>query len=162
MAAQAQTAPATGTATVTVACKIPQGFILKLFEKKEITEVTLGGSRTVKQFFPTGDEFRLNGSAHAQNEGPRCHTVGGFAITDGVPKDFWNQWLDQNRTLPAVQNGMIIAFDSAGKTVGAAKEGRTIKTGLERLNPHDLPVLDPRFKLQTADNAVAQIGHVEE
>lgn len=162
MAAQAQTKPVTGTDSVTVLCKIPQGFMMQLHEKRTFTEVGLGHSKEVSQFFPTGHEFRLNGSAHAQNEGPHCRTVGAYAVTEGVPKEFWEKWLEQNKTLEAVKNGMIVGFDETDYAVDFAKENRALKTGLERLNPHDLPKLDQRFKVVTADEQVAPIGFVEE
>lgn len=158
----AQSVPATGTATVTVACKIPQGMRCVIHEERELNEVTLGGSRRVKESFPTDREFIIKGPAHAQNEGPRCRVVAGFAITEGVPKDLWDEWRRQFAALPAVKSGMIFAYESLDKVVDGAKDKRTVKTGLERLNPHALPQLDPRFKLETADEAVAQIGFIEE
>lgn len=162
MASPVQHTPATGTATVTVACKIPQGMRCVIHETREMNEATMGGSRLIKQSFPTDAEFFVKGPAHAQNEGPRCRVVAGFAITEGVSKDLWDQWLVQFASLPAVKNRMIFAYESQSKAFDAAKEARAIKTGLERLNPHALPQMDPRFKLKTADDAVAQIGAVEE
>jgi hypothetical protein len=155
--------PVSGTDTVTVACKIPQGMSLQLHEPREITEVTMGGSRTVKQFFPIGEAFKINGSAHAQNEGPRCRTVGGFALTEGVPAELWGKWMEQTGKFhPAVIAKHLFAFPDMGRAVDAAKEARKVKTGLERLNPHDLPVLNKNFPIKTADEAVAEIGNVEE
>ena len=168
-AAQPQTRPATGTETVTVACKIPQGFILQLHEPRDLSEVTMGGHRDVKQYFPVGEPFRLNGAAHGQNEGPRCRVVGGFALTDGVPKELWDKWLEQNKTLPAVVNRMLFAYPSTSHAVAAAKEVKTLKTGLERLNPNALPQIfdKKRFKVEAAEDMPTEVkesiaGHVEE
>jgi hypothetical protein len=163
MSAQPQTKPATGTETVTVASKIPQGLILQLFKPREIEMTALGGSQKATQFFPTGDEFTIAGAAHPQNEGPRCRTVGGFAITDGVPKSLWDAWMEQTgRYLPAVINKMIFAFPNSERATDAAKDHRTVLTGLERINPNKPPVLDPRFQIKTSDDQKAIIGHVEE
>lgn len=150
------------TATVTVACKIPQGLRCRLHEKRRVDEVTLGGTRTVEQFFATDKEFVVHGPAHGQNEGPRHLTVAGYAITRGIDKSLWDAWYEQNLELDAVQRNLIFAYESTDKAKDAAKEGRTIKTGLERLNPHELPSFDNRFKLKTADDAVAQIGRIED
>lgn len=149
------------TATVIVACKIPQGMRCRLHEKKRITEVSLGGSREVDQYFATDQEFTVHGPAHAQNEGPRYLTVAGYAITRGVDKSLWDAWYEQNLELDAVQRNLIFAYESADKTKDAAKEGRKLKTGLERINPHELPSFDNRFKLKTADDAVVQIGQID-
>lgn len=163
MSAQPQTKPATGKETVTVACKIPQGLVLQIHEKRTMKVVATHGVTEEERYFPKGEPFVLNGSAHAQNEGPRCRTVGAFAITHGVPKDMWEMWMEQTgRHHPAVLSGMLFAFPDEDRTIAAAKEKRKIVTGLERLNPHKLPNLNPNFPLKTAEENVATIGNVEE
>jgi len=161
MNAHAEIAPATGTATVTVACKILSGMTCRIHEKRKVTVVGLGHSKSEDQWFETDRVFTVAGPAHAQNEGPRHQNVGGFAITYGVPKDLWDEWRRQNNDLPAVRNGHILAYETADKAMDAAKERKGLKTGLERVNPHDLPKIDPRFALKTADENVSQIGDVE-
>lgn len=148
-------------ATVTVACKIPQGMLCRIHEKRKITEVSLGGPRTVEQYFATDHQFVVNGPAHGQIEGPRHLTVAGYALTYGVPKDLWDAWYEQNLQLDAVQRNLIFAYDSPDMAKDAAKEHRKLKTGLERLNPHALPQLDPRFKLETAAENPSKIGDVD-
>jgi hypothetical protein len=162
MNAQAQVAPATGTATVVVACKVLNGMRCRIHEQKTITEVGLGVTRSVKQWVETDKEFVVAGPAHAQNEGPRHQISSGFALTYGVPKDLWDEWRRQNADLPAVKNGLILAYETPDKAMDAAKERKGLKTGLERVNPHDLPKIDERFKLKTADENVSQIGKIEE
>jgi hypothetical protein len=161
MSAQPQTKPATGTATVTVACKILSGFRCRIHEKKQFSIVGMGTTQTVEQYVEGEREFVLNGPAHAQNEGPRCVVSSGFALTHGVPKDFWDEWRRINTDLPAVRNGWIYAYETPDKVIDAAKERVGMKTGLERINPHNLPKINERFKLQTADENVSQIGNVE-
>lgn len=150
-------ARATGTATVTVGCKLPHGLICELFEARTIKEVTMGGSREVEQYFPTGQRFALNGPGHAQNEGPRCLVRNGFAITRGIPKDFWDKWMAANKTLPAVINGLIIAQANPQAVADAAKDRRAQKTGQERADPNNLPTLDPRMRLKTSEDQKAKI-----
>jgi len=162
MSAVPQTKPRTGTDTVAVGCKIPQGFTLQLHEFREMEEVTLGGHRTVRQAFPVGEPFVLNGPAHPQNEGPRCLIVGGFAVTHGVPKDLWDKWMDQTgKYLPAVREGMIIAYSAVGKLRDAARERVGVTTGLERLNPNKLPVMNKKFELKTADDSPIKFTEIE-
>jgi hypothetical protein len=157
-----QNSPATGTATVTVACKIPQGFQCTINEVREFSQVTKAGLAVTKQSFPTEKGFFLKGPAHGQNEGPRVLTAGGSAITQGVPKDLWDEWKAQHLDLPAVKNGLIYSLGSTDKTIDAAKERKAIKTGLERVNPNSPPSLDNRFKLKTADDSPVQIGRIED
>lgn len=163
MNAQAEVKPvATGTETVVVACKVLSGMRCRIHEKKKVTEVGLGVTRTIEQFVEVeGKEFVVAGPAHAQNEGPRHQIASTFALTYGVPKVLWDEWRRQNNDLPAVRNGLIFAYEAPDKAIDAAKEHKGIKTGLERVNPHDLPAIDPRFKLKTADENVSQIGKIE-
>lgn len=161
----AQRAPITGTATMTVICKIPQGILLQLHVQEKKTEVTQSGTREIVASRPIGDPFMINGPAHAQGEGVRHRTAHGFALTEDVPKELWEQWYEQTgRHLAACHNGLLMAFDNAGFAIDAAREAKRERTGLERLNPAALPNLgDQRFKIKTADEQVAAIEYpVEE
>lgn len=143
-------------ATVTVACKIPQGMLIQLHEKQEFDEVVQGGNRKNTRFVPTGEPIHIKGPAHPQNEGPRVRIVGGYALTERVPKDIWDRWVDQSgKHLPAMKNRLLYAYDTTAKTADAAREAKKQTTGLERLDPNNLPVQDKRFKLKTADEATA-------
>lgn len=164
--AQAQqeraTAPATGTATVVVGCKLPHGLHLDLFEKRTINEVTMGGSKAVEQYFQTGQRVTLNGTASLPGQGPRAAMRNGFAITRGVPKDFWDRWYAHNKTLPAVVNGLIVAEDSVSRVADAAKERKNEKTGQERIDPKNIPILDPRLRVATSEDQKAKIAEEDE
>jgi hypothetical protein len=162
-----QTAPATGTDIVSVACKIPSGWMLQLHAPQTFTAVTPVGNHEVTQYFPIEEDangnpasFRLNGPAHPQNEGPRCRVVLGFAITRGVPRDLWERWCVQNKTLPAFKNGMIHEYKDNDR--GSLKEYREQRTGMERINPANPPRLSNRFKVTTSDDQKAPIQYVEE
>ena len=153
----------TGTDTVTVICKIPQGIILQLHELRKVREVAPQGYREVEQYFPVEEPIEINGPAHGQNEGPRHLAYNGFAVTTGVPKDIWDRWMEETgKHLPAVKNGLLQAFSDKPHAADAAKENRAAKTGLERINPNKLPNIDPRFNLKTAKEQKAKISHVEE
>lgn len=127
---------ATGTQTVTVACKLPQGHRARLFAKHEIQSTTPAGViQTVTQFQPTGEEFVFRGPQHAQNEGPRVVTAGGFALTFGVPADFWDSWYAQHKDHDLVKSGLIFSQGRKADTIDAAKERKDLRTGLERVDP---------------------------
>ena len=136
--------PATGTATVTVACKLPHGLICRIHKKdKRMVPVYGGGYKEEEFWSETGEEFILNGNAYPQNEAPKVPLAHGFALTYGVRKDWWDAWIMQNRLLPAVKNGLIFAHERQGKTEDEAKEKAGVKSGLERLDPKNLP---PEFR----------------
>lgn len=122
--------------TVTVACKTPHGLILRGFRKTTVQVPVLGGGfREAVEYEPDGRRVTIFGNAAPQNGAPRTRVVCGFALTDGVDKDLWNEWIAANKDLPAVKNGLVFAYPSVTDTADAAKERKDIKSGFERIDP---------------------------
>lgn len=137
-------------ATVAVASKMPFDFVLKLYDFAERSEPVLGGgSRMFKQAQERvgAQTFIAQGNSWAQNRGPHQQLVGGFAITHGIPKAFWDEWLEQNERADYVKNGMLFAHQEVNSTLAQAREYEKEKSGLERLDPSNLPK-----GLETSDN----------
>jgi hypothetical protein len=150
----AASAPQTNsTATVTVACKLPHGLILRVFEMEEIEVQLLNGPpKKVKQAKELAKRFFVNGFSHAQNRAPDYEIVGGiplangtpnggYALTPGVPKDLWDLWWEQNKTSAMARNGLIWAMESRNDVGAKAADGAKIKSGLERMDPEHLPAI---------------------
>ncbi|SRR5258708_5335295 len=139
--------------TVTVACKLPHGLIMQLQEKTTQPQPVMGGGlREVDVWVPSNAHapITLYGNAHPQNMAPIADIASGFALTYDVPKDFWDQWVEQNKTLPAVKNGLVFAQPNSRRAKDEAKEKADLKTGFERLDPNNLPKEFSK-KVQTAD-----------
>ncbi len=138
---KSEPAPMTGTATVNVACKIPNGLVLRVYEMQEEFEpVQGGGQRRIDKAFQVGEDVVLNGSALdpvllRSGKLPLHPHVGGYAITRGVPKDFWELWLKQNVAHPAVKNGLVFAYESLDRVSDAARERETVESGFEGIDP---------------------------
>lgn len=131
--AQAQ---AQSTETVTVACKLPHGLELRVFDMIETQEPMFGGGyKPVKVARERAERAIIKGNAFPQEKGPSGPIIGGFALTHGVPKDLWDLWIKQNARLVAVQKGLIFAHLKADNTEAEAREKEEIKSGLERLDP---------------------------
>lgn len=92
--------------TVTVGCKLPHGLIIEVEGKR----VKLHGANTSR-------------------------VVGGYGLTPGVDKDFFDAWLKLSATSVVVKRGLIFAQDNPGKAEGQAKEQAEIRSGLEGLDP---------------------------
>ena len=104
---------ASGTATVTVGCKLPHGLML------DITEHGKEGRR-----------FRVKGSNAAG-------IIGGFGITPGVPKDLWDAWHKQHEQLEFVRKGLIFAYEKSTDTSARAKEvGVELTSGMDPIDPN--------------------------
>lgn len=136
-------------ATVVVASKAPFDIILKLYDFVERSEPVMGGGlRTFKQAQErlSAKSFIVQGNSWAQNQGPHQQIVGGYAITHGIPKAFWDEWLEQNQDLDMVKNKMIFAHAEAASVTSKATDQDEIKSNIERLDPKNLP-----RGLQTSD-----------
>lgn len=121
---------------VSVGCKLPHGLVLRVFNMIERdVPVMGGGSRTEKIAEQRAETATVHGWAHAQNAAPNCTIIGGYAITDGVDKDLWELWLSQNKNSDMVKAGLIFANEKSDSVSGKAKDGKDVRSGLERLDP---------------------------
>ena len=129
------------TAKVTIACKIAvPWFSLQLCEEREVAENTQTGPRTIKQWFRTGDVVRVRGTAYPAGTAPEGYPAkppmsGGYALTHGVDKDFWEAWVRQHAKAPYVLSGMIMAYEKPDSIAGATRERAGELSGLEPLDP---------------------------
>lgn len=129
-------------ATVTVASKLPMDLTLRLFTWATRNELVMGGGTRevrVAEAVRGTKEFIVQGNSWAQNKGAHQQIVGGYAITHGIPKEFWERWLDQNKDSDIITNGMLFAHQETASTMSEAKEKEKQKSGLERLDPNNLP-----------------------
>jgi len=127
-------------ATVSVACKLPHGLVLRVFSIVERDMPVMGGGvKTERIAEPRAESAVVHGWSHAQNSAPHCTIIGGYAITDNIDKGLWDLWLSQNKDSAMVKNGLIFANEKAESTTGKAKDGGKIQSGLERLDPTKLP-----------------------
>lgn len=135
------TAPARSGAMVTIACKHPGGLILRVFKMEDFNEPVMGGGfRTSQRAVKMEQQVVIKGPAVPFGVVPDFRIVGGYALTEGVPADFWAAWLKQNADSDLVKNRMIHAHESTSYMVGQAKEQRELRSGMEPINP----TKDPR------------------
>ncbi len=133
---------ATGGATVTVASKLPMQLILQLHDKCMRMVPVLGGGSREEVFFQKRNgarTFVVNGCSFPQNKGPLNQISGGYGITHSIPKVFWDEWLEQNSESDMVKNGMIFAHPEVQSTIDQSLEMQEEKSGIERLDPQNLP-----------------------
>jgi hypothetical protein len=151
--------PATGTATVVVACKHPPGIFMRAFGTEEHdVQVLGGGTRKEKRSFAVGEPFKINGPAVMKGESPPFIIAGGYALTTGVPADLAETWMEQNKDSALVKNRLIFVADSEGRAKDQGKEQREIQSGLQPLDVRmvkkdgrDVP-RDPRWPARVNPN----------
>lgn len=138
------------TGTVSVACKIPMGLRLRVFDMIDGSEPVMGGgSRAVKIAQQRPGYVDIAGNSVAMGE--QKPLSGGYMLTHNVDADFWTQWLEQNKESRLVTEHLIFALPQ-NKAADAAKEKREIKSGMERLDPDNLPKLGKQ-KVTTANTS---------
>jgi hypothetical protein len=133
--------------TVCVACKLPGGVLLRVFEPYTRMDPQQDGTaKPVKEWRAIPDlKFSVKGPWVAsagqafmpQNSAVAQLLPGGFAITYGVPKDLWDRWLDQNKETNLVRKGIIFAAPSMMAATEEAKKARDVKSGLEPVDPNN-------------------------
>lgn len=133
--------PATGTDTVTVACKVPNGIEFGLYVMVEDQEPIMGGGwKTVKKANPTGETVRLRGpgpalAAMRRGVEPSESLAAGFALTPGIPREHWEKVRRDYADHPAIVNGLVFATDSDVDAMAEARNRRSVETGLEGIDP---------------------------
>jgi hypothetical protein len=130
----------TSTNTVTVACKLPHGLILRVFDMVESSEPMFGGGwRTITKAAERPERVTLNGFARHLEKVPDHEIVGGYGITHDVPKDFWDHWYAQNKDSDFIKNNLIFANDRSLHATAEAKEKLRVRSGFEAIDPENLP-----------------------
>ncbi len=120
--------------TVTVACKAPNGIFMRLFEMKPHVEPVLGGgTREVHQAVQVGPMVKINGYAAEAGKMPAsgAEVIKGYALTPGVPADFFEEWLKQNQDHDLVLNGLIFAHAQPNSVKAQIRENESRWDGLQ-------------------------------
>jgi hypothetical protein len=138
--------------TITVACKLPNGLLLRVFRFEDYTEQVLGGgTKTSKRAIPIGEPVKINGNAVPHGRAPRHKIVvpggesedeavpftEGYALTTGVPRAVWEQWLAQNKDSMLVKRNLIYATDTVDRAESRALDQAAVRSGLEPLEEKD-------------------------
>lgn len=97
-------------ALVTVGCKLPNGIVMELGEKRQVLK-----------------------GANSSN------IVGGHGITEGVDKEFFDAWAAKNKDLSFIKGGFVFAHEKPANAAAEAKDRAKEKTGLEPLDPKAKP-----------------------
>lgn len=137
------------TDAVTVACSLPNGMLLQVYDVEEVQTSLPNGSvirENVSTLSADAGQFMLNGSsldrsALAEGRVPDYRVIAGsapgtgYGLTTGVPRALWERWLTQNERGPLVRNRVVFAAESEPRAADEAREYRDLKSGLQGLNP---------------------------
>ena len=140
------------TATVSVACKLPHGLELRVFDTIDAVESNaLGEIRAVKKAQPRAQTVTIKGylEKHRPDQ-PTAARGSSYAVTPGVDKEFFEMWIAQNKEHDAVKNKLIFASEKQDTVRGMVNEFRSTRSGLEPIDPNNLPKNVQTFKQDAA------------
>ncbi len=103
--------------TCVVGCKLPHGLNLDLVLKADADGKAVETQRIL-----------LKGKNSS-------HIIGGYGLTQGVPKEAFERWLAENQKRAFVRNGSVFMESNKERARKAADERRDERTGLEAIDP---------------------------
>lgn len=126
--------------SVIIGCKIPNGIIMQNSRPERTSEPVMGGGhRDVTVGRKHGDKYVVKGPAVPVGQIPKFLIAGGYALTSGIPREFAEQWFEQNKDADIVKNELIIMHESVEDVEAHALQNESLKTGLEPIDPAHLP-----------------------
>ncbi len=133
--------PKSSGAKVVVACKLGVAYFdIQLCKIDDKFEQNLQGGRIVKEATRVGQVVRLRGTSYPRGTPPpgfpeRPQMVGGAALNYGIDKDWFDEWLRQNKLNPIVRNNLVFAHETVDAVVGQARDLADFQSGLEPVTP---------------------------
>lgn len=130
--------------TVTVACRMPSGVILRIFEMVDETKVTSSGMQTSKVAREV-QRVELNGSSPRNRQGP--HFLNAAGLTQ-VSRHLWETWCAQNHDSDLLARRIVFTAGVEDDTNAAVREVESVLTGFEPLAVagEGQPIPDARVK----------------
>lgn len=125
--------------TVCVACRMPNGLRLKIWDFHEVEDQVIGGGVRMRKKAHVSvkpgrpQEVVLKGFSRPIGA-MDTPIVAGYALTHNVDAEFWNEWLKQNAESDLVKNSIVFASEKPEIVERKAKEHKSTLSGLEPLN----------------------------
>lgn len=134
--------------TVTVACNLPNGLLLQIYDIEEVESVLPNG-RVIKENNATlnldAGRWMINGAAidyAALAEGglPDYRVIKGsapgtgYALTTGVPRAIVERWMHQNANSPLVKNRHVFVSGTEASAVDEARDYKDLNSGFQGLS----------------------------
>lgn len=137
--------PSSSGGRVVVASKLPMALRIRTFRMVSVIEQRPNSpSKEVELAEANPDTYVIAGTAKLRGPGRTNtedgrHMRWGYAFTENVPADVWEQWLKDNADQPMVKNKLVFAMPSMEDAQAVARENEKRTTNLEPINPDGDP-----------------------
>jgi hypothetical protein len=128
--------------TVTVYCKVHQSWLdLQKQRQHVVHENGQTGVREVKMSYREGPVVRIRGLAYPVGQtppgfGPRPIIVNGYAVTTGVDKVWWDEWVESvGKHWPPYVSGLLFAESNRADALAITKEHEHLSVPFAPLIP---------------------------
>lgn len=129
---------------IQVACKLPNGLVLRLFKMEDAVEPSPNGGRKIKIAREDVDAGRvtLNGCAVPFGADHDYRIINGYSLTL-VDTDFWKEWLIQNKDAEVVKKNLVFAHEKTDDVQAQIKDQNKgkLRSGLEAIDPRNPPLV---------------------
>jgi len=124
---------------------------MQLYTRQDAREMTPSGPRDTTIAVKKGVAIKLNGVARRFGADLPFPVIQGYAMTV-VPKEFWDQWCEQNADADIITNrGIFAGADQAELTEKIVNARRDkVKSGLAAIDPKSPPSVGGGLKVQSA------------
>src|SRR5579863_5162866 len=95
--------------TVTVACKMPNGMVLRVHDTIHREFPSLGGGTRTETIPIEKARVVVAGPVVPFGMAPKVPIQGGYALTHGVDADFWKAFAAQHKDAPYIREGLVFA-----------------------------------------------------
>lgn len=127
-------------AFVIVGSKLPMNLELQLCKAQKATTVGRHGSTEETIYTKFGVVYVIRGTAYPAGTPPdgfpeKPRMANGYAMTNGIPEDFWRAWVEQNAETDMVRNQLLIAERDPTSLRDVSADLKDVKSGLDPLDP---------------------------
>jgi len=153
--------------TVAVACRMPNGLRLRLYEFRDVEDQVIGGGvrmrKQAHQSIKPGRPGEVVLKGFSQPIGAiDSRIIGGYGLTYNVDAEFMSEWMKQNADSDLVKNHIVFSHEKVEIVEKKAMEHKRTLSGLEPLNTETTfrnnieTQVDPRWprKASSATTAV--------
>lgn len=124
--------PASAGGKVVVASRLPWPLRIRTFKFVEVQSINRDGTTQLEKVAePREEEFIIHGTSLPRDGRIPYRISFGYALTEGVDEESFNQWLKDNATQPFVKNGLVFAMRNLTDAEAVARERKSLHTNLE-------------------------------